>query len=104
MDTRPDTMLAIIIGTANGLTRPGPFSNKVTYTSWMESIPPIPVPTTVPQRSASSLSKSKSASFCANTAAAIANAADRSIRRASFLSIPNCVGSKSLISPAIRVA
>ena len=48
MDTRADVMFAIIIGTANGLTRPGPFSNNVSYTSWIESIPPIPVPTTVP--------------------------------------------------------
>ena len=53
--TRFDVIFAIIIGTANGLTRPGPFSNNVVYTSWIESIPPIPVPTTVPQRSKSSL-------------------------------------------------
>ena len=88
IDTRADVIFAIIIGTANGLTRPGPFSNNVSYTSWIESMPPIPVPTTVPQRSKSALSKSRSASSQARTAAPIANSTERSIRRASFLSTP----------------
>ena len=88
MDTRAEDIFAIIIGTANGLTRPGPFSNNVVYTSWIESIPPIPVPTTVPQRSKSSSSSANFASSAAKTAAPIANSTERSIRRASFLSTP----------------
>ena len=100
METCPEAILAIIIGTAKGFTLPGPFCSIRNTVSSMVAIPPIPVPITVPAISGFSFSISNLASSTAIRAAATANWALRSICRIVFLS-PASAGSKSFTSPAI---
>src|ERR1043166_6068195 len=103
MDTSPEAMLMMSIGITNGLTRFGPLTTRVVC--WSSSVlnPQMPLPMITPMRAGSSRAMSSLASAKACTAAATANCANRSVRRASFLSI-TVVGSQALISPATRVA
>src|SRR5882762_8331325 len=89
------------MGTKNGDTRLGPFSNRARAFSSNVCSPPVPVPTMAPTRFKSTLSQllARHASVTACSAAPIANCANRSKRRTSFLS-RNRAGSKPLTSHA----
>ena len=105
-----DSMQAAIepdsAGTANGLTKRGPFWSWTWVPSMICSIPPPPVLTTTPTRSRWSWSiaaKSIPASRTASFPAPIASWMKRLIRRAILASI-TVVGSKSRTSAAIRTS
>ena len=102
MDTCPAAILAIIIGTAKGLTLEGPLVSMRCTVSSMVPIPPMPVPMMVPTRSGFSALMSSLASSTAILAAATANCTFRSIWRTAFLSPTYFTGSKSFTSPAMR--
>src|SRR5882762_7195677 len=89
------------MGTKNGDTRLGPFSNRARAFSSNVCSPPVPVPTMAPTRFKSTPSQllARHASVTACSAAPIANCANRSKRRTSFLS-RNRAGSKPLTSHA----
>src|SRR5229473_4365882 len=89
------------MGTKNGDTRLGPFSNRARAFSSNVWSPPVPVPTMAPTRFRSILSQlfARHASVTACSAAPTANCANRSKRRTSFLS-RNRPGSKPLTSHA----
>src|SRR5881397_2343953 len=105
------------MGTKNGDTRLGPFSNRARAFSSKVCSPPVPVPTMAPMRFRSTLSQllARHASVTACSAAPTANCANRSKRRTSFLSRNRvgsnpftshanftglCAGSKRVIGPA----
>ena len=93
-------------GTANGLTKRGPFSSWMCVPSMICSIPPPPVLTTTPTRSSWSWSiaaKSIPESRTASPPAPIASWMKRLIRRAILASI-TVVGSKSRTSAAMRTS
>src|SRR6266550_239492 len=89
------------MGTKNGETRLGPFSNRARAFCSNVSRPPVPVPTMAPTRFRSTLSQLlvRHASVTACSAAPTANCANRSYRRTSFLS-RNFPGSKPFTSHA----
>ncbi len=68
------------IGTKNGDTRLGPFSNSARAFSSNVCSPPVPVPTMAPTRFRLTLSQlfARQASRTASSAAPIANCANRS--------------------------
>ena len=72
MEMRPDAMLTISIGMRNGETRSGPFSCRMCSPSSNVVMPPMPEPTIVPKRAASTLARSSPASWTAMTAQATA--------------------------------
>src|SRR5690606_5470096 len=98
----PAAMLAIIMGTKNGLTRPGPRSSRTWNCSTRVSIPPMPEPSTTPTCSGSRSAGSSRADSSAIRAPATANWVNRSMRRASLRSMKS-VGSKSRTSAPIWV-
>jgi len=103
MEIWPLAMLAIIIGMKKGLTRRGPRSSRMLYCSSQLPRPPMPEPTMTPVRSGSAFSPMRMpASRRAIPPAATPNWTNRSMRRASFLSMWFS-GCQSLISAAIRV-
>src|SRR5207253_5163939 len=89
------------IGTKKGDTRLGPFSNRARQFSSKVWRPPVPVPMSTPARRRSSLSQlfTRQASATACSAAPIANCANRSKRRTSFLSM-YCAGLNAFTSQA----
>ena len=101
METKPLAMLLIIMAMVKGDTREGPRSNSRRHSSSMLLRPPIPLPTITPKRSWFTVSRSIPESASAIFAAAIANCAKRSARRASLGELKYLVGSKPLTSPAI---
>src|SRR5437867_3698660 len=109
--------LGMYIGMKNGDTRLGPFSISARQFSSKVATPPVPVPIRTPTRLTSTLSQlfARQASVIASSAAPIANWANRSYRRSSFLSrkragsksftshanrTDDCTGSKRVIAPA----
>ena len=80
-------MFGIITDTRRGLIRVGPFSASTDAWDSNAEIPPIPVPITTPTRSGGTRSGSSCASRTASCAAATANWAKRSMRRASGASM-----------------
>src|SRR6266550_5826282 len=93
-------------GTANGLTKRGPFESWTWVPSMIASIPPPPVLTTTPTRSRSSsviAAKSIPESAMASLPAAIAKWMKRVMRRAIFGSIA-AAGSKPRTSAAMRTS
>ena len=103
MAARPVARLGIIIGTVNGLTRPGPLPSSTWACVSMVSRPPTPEPMIVPMRSALASEIVRPASAMACLAATTPNLQKRSQRLASFGSI-NPAGSKSFTSAAKRQA
>ena len=109
MATMPDAASGIMCGSRNGEIRPGPRSMSVLMPSLIIPIPPIPVPTTMPKRSASTSrttwpsSPSRPASRSASPVAATAKCVFRSWRRASGPSM-YCRASKSFTSPATWIS
>src|SRR5690606_19148864 len=91
-------MSASIIGTTNGLTRPGPRSRSTSYSCMSVVMPPMAVPMTVATRGLTSGVMSRPLCFRASSAATKANCVKRSARRASFRSM-YAVGLKSFTSP-----
>src|SRR5207247_665931 len=91
----------LYMGTKNGETRLGPFSNRARAFSSNVWSPPVPVPTMAPTRCRSTLSQlcARHASVTACSAAPMANCANRSRRRISFLS-RNRAGSNPFTSQA----
>src|SRR5690606_6373112 len=101
METSPAAISGMNIGTKKGETRSGPLVMYSEHWSSKVCIPPIPLPMTTPVRSADGTDLSRPAWVTAWCAAAIANWANRSSRRASFRSM-YCSGSNSLTSQANR--
>src|SRR5581483_2942063 len=103
METSPDAMLMMSMGTKNGETRSGPLSSSVRWFSSSVVMPPMPEPMSVPKRVLSTLPLSRPESSTAITAQAMAYLRYGSRRCASFLST-YFSSSKLRISPAMRVA
>ena len=82
IETWQALMFGIIIGTNSGLTRSGPLCSSTSVSSCTLTTPPPPVFITTPTRSAFVSSIVRPASSSACLAAATANCAKRSSRRA----------------------
>src|SRR5690606_35809175 len=105
MDTSPEAMSAMNMGTKNGLIRCGPRSSMMRACSSNVRIPPIPLPMITPIRSRWRRAhwQVRAASGRACWAPARANGANRSVRRTSFRS-RYCSGSKPFTSHAKRTS
>src|SRR6478736_1746096 len=101
MLTSPAAMSGMNMGTKKGDTRSGPFRMYALQLSSYVCIPPIPLPMMTPVRSGDGNVPSSPAWLTAWWAAASANCAKRSYRRASFRSM-YLSGSKPLTSQAKR--
>ena len=99
----PEAMLGIIIGTVNGLTRPGPLPSKTWAWVSIVSKPPTPEPMIMPIRCALASVISKPAWAMACLAATTPNLQKRSQRLASLGSIKPA-GSNAFTSAAKRQA
>src|SRR5690606_17761180 len=105
METSPEAMSAMNMGTKNGLIRCGPRSSMTRACSSNVRIPPIPLPMITPILSRFRRSKwsVRPASSTACWATAMANCANRSVRRASLRS-RYCSGSNPFTSHAKRTS
>src|SRR5215211_2104669 len=101
METRPAAMSGMNIGTKNGDTRLGPLWTYALQLSSYVCIPPMPLPMMTPVRSGDGNFPSSPACVTAWWAAASANCAKRSYRRASLRSMYNR-GSNPFTSQANR--
>src|ERR1051325_288183 len=117
MEISAAATFGMYMGTKNGDTRLGPFSNRARQFSSKVWRPPVPVPIRTPTRLKFTVSQlvARQASATASSAAPIANWANRSERRIYFLSRTRpgskpftshanftglCAGSKRVMGPA----
>src|SRR6478672_5006755 len=101
MLTSPAAMSGMNMGTKKGETRSGPFRTYALQLSSYVCMPPMPLPMMTPVRSGEGNLPSSPACDTAWCAAAMANCAKRSYRRASFRSM-YFSGSKPFTSQAKR--
>ena len=103
METCPEAMSVIIMGTRKGLIRDGPLSRSTLNCSASVISPPMPLPITVPTSPALSSVISRPDWAAASRAAMTANWTNRSIRRAALRSRWS-LGLKSETSAAMWVS